>query len=56
MSVYNPVFETRPEEAEGHGDHPGVRGQTTQLKDIQKNHFVCSATPTGSIGSRGAMW
>jgi hypothetical protein len=36
MSVYSPVFETRPQEAEGHGDHPGVRGQTTQLKDIQK--------------------
>jgi hypothetical protein len=36
MSVYTPVFETQPEEAEGHGDHPGVRGQTTQLKDIQK--------------------
>jgi hypothetical protein len=34
MSVYNPVFES---ETEGHGDHPGVRGQTIQLKEIQKN-------------------
>jgi hypothetical protein len=36
MSVYNPAFERPTEEVEGHGDHPGVRGQTTQLKDIQK--------------------
>jgi len=33
MTVYNPVFEG---ETDGHGDHPGVRGQTTQLKDIKK--------------------
>jgi hypothetical protein len=24
------------DDVDGHGDHPGVRGQTTQLKDIQK--------------------
>jgi hypothetical protein len=36
MSIYNPIFERESAEAEGHGDHPGVRGQTTQLKEIKK--------------------
>ena len=32
MNLYAPVLD----DAEGHGDHPGARGQTVQLKDIQK--------------------
>jgi hypothetical protein len=32
MNVYAPALDVE----DGHGDHPGVRGQTTQLRDIQK--------------------
>ena len=36
MNRYYTVLDAPTDDMDGHGDHPGVRGQTTQLKDIEK--------------------
>jgi hypothetical protein len=36
MAMHSPAADTAAEEIDGHGDHPGARGQTTQLSAIQK--------------------
>lgn len=36
MSRYTPGNDTQTRKVAGHGDHPGVRGNAVQLKDIQK--------------------